>query len=66
MKNYNLIYYVRVDAQGNLVPGSGVLRQSQPKFGMWIALDENLCCQTSSTSTSSTTSSTTTTTTTLG
>lgn len=64
MANYKLRAFIRLDASGTIIPGSVVLRKSQPKYGRWQEITRNECCVPETTTT--TTTSTTTTTTTTG
>lgn len=36
--------FVKLDAYGNLIPGSSIKAPSKPKIGKWKELDSNVCC----------------------
>lgn len=38
--------FVKLDAYGNLIPGSSIKTPSKPKTGKWKELDSNVCCNT--------------------
>jgi hypothetical protein len=58
-RDRSLRAFVKIDAQGNLVPGVLLYRKKKPSSGNWKELDANVCCP--STTTTSTTTTTTTT-----
>jgi len=60
----NLKYFVRVDASGRKIQGSGVLRLKKPVNGKWVEDYPTFICCGPTTSTSTSTTSTTSTTTT--
>ncbi len=39
--------YVRLDAKGNIIPGTAVRRKKKPKIGRWkeISATLNVCCE---------------------
>lgn len=43
--------FVRLDANGYVVPTSLLLRKSKPKVGKWVEVPTNLCCTTTTTTT---------------
>jgi hypothetical protein len=53
--------YVKIDLQGQVVPGTLVMRKHKPE-GRWLEIIANVCCTTTSTTSTTTTSTTTTTT----
>jgi hypothetical protein len=43
-KNPRLNFYVRLDAQGRPIEGSGVYRLKQPTVGRWQKIESQGCC----------------------
>lgn len=46
--------FVRLDGSGRVVPGSLVLRKSQPKSGRWLEIASTECCEVTTTTTTTT------------
>ena len=45
MNTNNLKIYMRVDAKGNVIPGSAVRRKKKPRIGKWVEVsNSNICC----------------------
>lgn len=59
--------FIKYDNKGIVVAGSTIVRKKKPvdKYGTWVQIPYNRCCEFTTTTTTTTTSSTTTTTTTL-
>lgn len=51
----NLKAFVRYDGNGQVVPGSLVMRKSMPKVGHWVQIESNNCCSSLTTTTTTTT-----------
>lgn len=65
-RNPRLRMYIRLNASGQAIPGSSILRYKKPTSGRWVDITDavELCCTTTTTTTSTTSTTTTTTTTT--
>jgi len=50
-RNARLRAFVRIKENGEVVPGSLILRKIQPKSGRWYEIPSDICCLTTSTTT---------------
>lgn len=44
MSNNRLKFFIRQDAAGRLIPGTGVYRYKQPSVGSWREVEPTACC----------------------